>query len=166
MFLALQVATVLLVAIATALALAHALEWPGKLRLAKQEYFAIQPIYYPGFTIGGVAEPGALLLALVLLFTTPTGTLVYWLTIAGFIALLAMHVTYWVLTHPLNNFWLGSTKLTGAGIRFFALGASRTSDDLQQADWTVLRDRWEFSHAVRAGFGFLSLLLLVTAVAL
>lgn len=120
MFLALQVATVLLVAIATALALAHALEWPGKLRLAKQEYFAIQPIYYPGFTIGGVAEPGALLLALVLLFTTPTGTLVYWLTIAGFIALLAMHVTYWVLTHPLNNFWLGSTKLTGAGIRFFA----------------------------------------------
>jgi hypothetical protein len=38
-------------------ALAHALELPGKLRLAKDAYFAVQPIYYPGFTIVGVAGP-------------------------------------------------------------------------------------------------------------
>lgn len=166
MFLALQVAMVVLVAIATALALAHALEWPGKLRLAKQEYLAIQPIYYPGFTIAGAAEPIALLLVLVLLFQSATGTPAFWLTSAGFIALLAMHLTYWILTHPLNNFWLGSTKLSGAGTRFFALGGPTGTDELQRMDWTALRDRWEFSHAVRAGFGLISLVLLVTAVAL
>ena len=38
-----------------ALALAHALERPGKMRLSKE--LAIQPIYYPGFTFGGTAEP-------------------------------------------------------------------------------------------------------------
>ncbi|MGH6841047.1 MAG: DUF1772 domain-containing protein, partial [Methylocella sp.] len=59
---ALHVLTVMLVAIAMALALAHALELPGKLRLSKEQYLAIQRIYYPGFTIGGAAEPLALLM--------------------------------------------------------------------------------------------------------
>ncbi|MCA1490435.1 DUF1772 domain-containing protein [Ensifer sp. NBAIM29] len=165
MFLALQVAMVVLVAIATALALAHALEWPGKLRLTRQEYLAIQPIYYPGFTIAGAAEPIALLLVLVLLLLSSTGTPTFWLLCAGFVALLAMHLTYWMLTHPLNNFWLGSTKLSAASARFFTLGVPG-STGLQQMDWTALRDRWELSHAVRAGFGLVSLVLLVTAVAL
>lgn len=43
----LQIATILLVAIAMALSLAHALEFPGKLRLSKENYLAVQPIYYP-----------------------------------------------------------------------------------------------------------------------
>jgi hypothetical protein len=58
---ALEILTVLVVAVAMALALAHALELPGKLRLTKAQYLAVQPIYYPGFTIGGVAEPLGLL---------------------------------------------------------------------------------------------------------
>jgi len=33
-------------------------------------------------------------------------------------------------------------------------------------DWTALRDRWEYSHVVRAGLGLLSLTLLATAVAI
>jgi hypothetical protein len=53
----LQVLTVLLVAVAMALALAHALELPGKLRLSKEQYLAVQPIYYPGFTFGGWPSP-------------------------------------------------------------------------------------------------------------
>jgi hypothetical protein len=32
-------------------------------------------------------------------------------------------------------------------------------------DWTKLRDRWEFSHVVRAVLGLASLILLATAVA-
>ena len=43
----------LLVAIAMALTLAHALELPGKMLLDRDTYLAIQKIYYPGFTIGG-----------------------------------------------------------------------------------------------------------------
>jgi hypothetical protein len=52
MFLTLQVVTVFLVAVAMSLALAHALELPGKMRLDKETYMAVQTIYYPGFTFG------------------------------------------------------------------------------------------------------------------
>ena len=47
MLMILQVATVFLVSIAWAQALAHALELPGKLRLGKDAYIAVQTIYYP-----------------------------------------------------------------------------------------------------------------------
>ena len=45
MLLVLQVVTVFFTAFAMALALAHALELPGKLRLGKETYFAVQSIY-------------------------------------------------------------------------------------------------------------------------
>jgi hypothetical protein len=35
---------------AMAMGLAQALELPGKPRLPKETYLAVQPIYYPGFT--------------------------------------------------------------------------------------------------------------------
>ena len=52
----LEVVTVFLAAVAMSLALAHALELPGKLRLDKDTYVAVQSIYYPGFTYGGLGE--------------------------------------------------------------------------------------------------------------
>jgi hypothetical protein len=53
MYVALQVLTVMLAAVTMALSLVHALEFPGKLRLKKEQYLAIEPIYYPG-SIGGI----------------------------------------------------------------------------------------------------------------
>jgi hypothetical protein len=73
MFLILQVGTVFLVAIAMSLALAHALELPGKMRLSKETYIAVQTIYYPGFTYGGLSEVLGMLMTLILLLATPTG---------------------------------------------------------------------------------------------
>jgi len=66
MFLAFQVATVFLAGTAMTMALAHALEFPGKMRLDEQTYMAVQRIYYPGFTVGGIAEPLAVVTTLVL----------------------------------------------------------------------------------------------------
>ena len=66
MLIAFEVLTVLLAAITVGLALAHALEYPGKLRLDEQTYTVVQTIYYPGFTIGGIAEPMAAIAVLVL----------------------------------------------------------------------------------------------------
>ncbi len=161
----LQVLTVSLVAIAMALALAHALELPGKLRLAKEQYLAVQPIYYPGFTIGGAAEPLGLLMTLALLSWMPRGGVAFWLTAGAFACLLAMHAAYWLLTHPVNNFWLKDVKLKGAGAGFFSFDPLKRSSDHARADWTRYRDRWEYSHVVRAAFGLISLILLVAAVA-
>ena len=70
----LQVLTVMLVAVAMALALAHAFELPGKMRLGRETYDAMQLIYYPGFTIGGgIGEAGGTMATLILLFLTPVG---------------------------------------------------------------------------------------------
>jgi hypothetical protein len=156
----------MVVAVAMALVLAHALELPGKLRLTKQQYLTVQPIYYPGFTFGGTAEPIGLILLLALLFLTPTATTAFWLSGGAFVALLAMHATYWLITHPVNNFWLKDIPLDLAGTRFFSFGASSRSGEPESPDWTMLRDRWELSHLIRTGFGLLSLILLVTAVAI
>jgi hypothetical protein len=56
MYVAFEVLTVMLAAVTMSLALAHALELPGKLRLNKEQYLAVQSIYYPGLTVGGIAE--------------------------------------------------------------------------------------------------------------
>ena len=67
-----------------------------------------------------------------------------------------MHAAYWVLIHPVNNFWLKDFDLHRAGKALFALGAA----DQSRADWTALRDRWEYSHAARAVLALLALVLL------
>jgi hypothetical protein len=163
MRLSLEILAIVTVAVAMALSLAHALELPGKLRLSKEQYLATQPIYYPGFTIGGMAEPAGMLLVLLLMLLTPTGAAGFWLTAGALAALTAMHAAYWLLTHPVNNFWLRDTRLQGAGARFFSFGSSEPAD---AADgWMNLRDRWELSHVVRAVLGMIGLALLVAAVA-
>jgi len=156
---ALQIMSIILVAVGVALSLTHALELPGKLRLAKETYLAVQPIYYPGFTIGGLfGEAGAMLATLALLIFTPVASNAFWLTLVAFAALLIMHGVYWVVTHPVNNFWLRDEHLRGASARFFSAGSRSLGQD-----WTKLRDRWEYSHVVRALLAMLSLISLVTA---
>lgn len=164
----LQILAVLLVVIVLTPALAHALELPGKMQLGKDEYLIVQQIYYPGFTIVGVAEPVGILSLLLLVFITPSGT-AFWLTLGAFLALLLVHLLYWMLTHPVNNFWLADFKLAGLGARFFGaapFGRSKAGAQSPTLDWMTLRDRWEHSHVARAALAMLSLILLVTAVAL
>ena len=92
MYVALQILTVMLAAVTMALSLAHALEFPGKLRLKKEQYLVVQPIYYPGFTIGGIAEPAVILATLALLIMTPAGTAAFWLVAGALAALIAGHL--------------------------------------------------------------------------
>jgi Domain of unknown function (DUF1772) len=166
MFQVLQVVTILLVSGAMALALAHALEYPGKLRLNKDAYIATQQIYYPGFTIGGLAEVLALVAMLLLAIITPRGSAAYWLTLGGFVLMLCMHAVYWVLTHPVNKFWVKDIELKGAGRGLFAFDPLGRAHNSAAPNWTALRDRWEVSHIIRAALAVLALTLLATAVVL
>ena len=71
----------MLVAVAMTFPLAHAAEFPGKRRLTKEEYFAIQQIYYPGFTFGGlVGEFGGLVTTFLLTVLTPIDDAPFWWT--------------------------------------------------------------------------------------
>jgi hypothetical protein len=161
---AFQVLTVIVIALAMAPAVAHALEFPGKRRLGKDAYFTTQRIYYPGFTVVGVTEPLAILFTAVLLFIAERGSVEFWLAVVALAALVAMQGVYWIITHPLNKVWLRGEKVAQAGAKFFALG-SPDRDKASGLAWTALRDRWEYSHVARAALALVSLVAVVVAVA-
>jgi len=164
----LRTLTLILVALAMVPAVAHALELPGKLRLSKDGYFAVQPIYYPGFTIAGTSEPLAIVAVAILIVVTPRTGFRFWLTIASLIGLLMMQAVYWLRTHPINRVWLQGKTLGRAGSNFFGVAArpDRDHDDAARnaPEWTALRDQWEYSHVARAGLAAVSFVALTIAV--
>jgi hypothetical protein len=137
---------------------AHVLELPGKLRLTREQYLAVQPIYYPGFTVIGAAEPLSVLVLAGLVALTPPGTLTFWLIVGALLAAALTHLLYWTLTAPVNKVWLSRETLSGNAQRFFEAGGS-----LNESDWTILRDRWERSHLYRAAASVVALILLAVA---
>src|SRR2546430_7090771 len=138
----LQILTVLIVSVAMAAALAHVLEMPGKMRLAKDEYFAVQRIYYPGFTFAGISEPVGFLSILILLFVRPRETLGFWLTLAALGGLMGTQIIYWVFVHPVNKVWLRNQSLGRVGSGFFSLNRSPIRTGAEAPEWTKFRNRW------------------------
>jgi hypothetical protein len=161
----LQVFAVLIVVLAAVPALAHALELPGKIHLTEYQYYATQRIYYPGFTFAGIAEPLGVIAVATLLFRMPQGNAEFWLTLVALLGLIGMHGVYWLVTHPVNKFWMQGENLNRAGAGFFSLGSKgKGRDESRPVRWTALRDRWEYSHVVRAALSTVSLVALVIAV--
>jgi hypothetical protein len=156
----LQILAVILTGLAVVPALAHALELPGKMRLEQDTYFAVQTIYYPGFTVAGIAEPLGLITTLAALLLTPPASARFWLTLVALMGLIGMQAVYWLVTHPVNRLWLERKRLGRMGSGFFSLASGRSSDR-GEVVWTSLRDRWEYSHMVRAIFAVLSLTALI-----
>jgi hypothetical protein len=102
-------------------------------------------------------------LALILLFFTPLGSAEFWSTLVALLGLIGMQAVYWLLTHPVNQFWLEGENLSGFSTGFFSFGANR-SNTTDPVDWTDLRNQWEYSHVVRAGFALVSLIAIVIAI--
>jgi hypothetical protein len=178
---ALQVITVLLVAVAFALALAHVSELPGKKRLPRDIYFAVQQIYYPGFTIGGgIGEYGGALAALILVALTPRQSPAFWLTLVALLGLGAMQAIFWAFVQPVNKYWVQGMRMGRFGATFFSTTKPPANADPQPgsdavpspvshtpqrltADWVRLRDQWEYSHVARAVLATISFTALVIA---
>ncbi|MDX8508226.1 anthrone oxygenase family protein [Mesorhizobium captivum] len=166
MYVFLEVLTVILVASAMAMALAHALELPGKIRLGRQEYFVVQRIYYPGFTIGGgVAEVGGIVATFALMLMSG-GPVRFWLVAGALAALLIMQLVFWFMTQPVNKHWLQEVELTAPAKRFFATEGSDGGSLPPTEEWTTLRNQWELSHVIRAVLAILGLILLTLAIAI
>lgn len=111
-----------LAAVVMSQALAHALEMPGKMRLDREQYYTVQTIYYPGFTLGGMAEPLALVAVAAALLIGPTGSERFRLIGGAMVALVLTQLLFWFVVQPVNRQWLGSAKLSGAAERFFRTG--------------------------------------------
>lgn len=155
---ALKLVSIILVVATVIPSVAHALELPGKLRLTREQYLAVQTIYYPGFTAIGAAEPLSIFALAALLVLTPAGTTKFWLVAASLLAVVMTHTLYWFLTAPVNKVWLRGKVLSGSAQRFFEAGGSPN-----EADWTILRDRWERSHRYRAATSVIAFILLTIA---
>jgi hypothetical protein len=160
----LQIVTLMLVALTMVPAVAHALEFPGKMRLSKDAYLTVQRIYYPGFTIAGLAEGFSIIAALALVIVTPRHGTAFVLSLTALILLLAMHAVYWMVTAPVNKVWLEGEQLGRAGSTFFRM--NKDDGRPPAAEWTSWRDRWEHSHIARAVLVTVALTLLVSAVAI
>lgn len=162
LLLTIKVAAVIACALVMAMSLAHALELPGKLRLNREQYLAIQPIYYPGFTIGGASEPIAILLLAALLFLIPAYSARFWLVAGAFVGMILVQVIFWTMTAPANRYWVAGVKTTPAAQQFFG----SVDPGRPTPEWTTLRDRWERSHLLRSIAATIGFVLLVVAVAL
>jgi hypothetical protein len=160
MIFALKILALVLVVVTLSLSLAHALEWPGKMRLGREQYLAVQPIYYPGFTFAGVCEPAAVLALIALLILTPGGTPAFWLVAGALAAAGLVHALYWILTAPVNRVWMQEQSLPASAQKFFGTGESAQ----EQQDWKTLRNRWERSHFYRAIAATCAFLLLALAI--
>ena len=152
MLFAARILTILLVALNMTMCVAHALELPGKLRLRKEFYLAVQTIYYPGFTIGGIVEPlsaGALLL---LFFLERQVGMDSWLPMVAFAAVFVAHLIFWFVTQPVNRYWSRNFKIHRLAETFFKSGAIQKPQTAATdgRDWKRMRDRWEASHLMRA----------------
>jgi hypothetical protein len=132
----------LLVALALAPALAHALELPNKIRLPREQYLTVQQLYR-GWNRLGFIVIGALLSTLALaLMARGDGEFVWALAAFGCIAL--TQVVFWTFTFPVNRRTVNWTRLP--------------------ENWTSLRLRWEYSHAASAALNLLALASLIASV--
>ena len=164
--LVLEVIAILLTAVVLSLSLAHALELPGKMRLGREAYLTTQTIYYPGFTLGGIAEPLAIIAVLALLISTAPVSTRFWQLLISLVGLAAVQIIFWFWVQPVNRIWLKEVQLGRAGAAFFGKqGQATDGGDSTLEGWRALRDRWESGHVARAAFALISFVLLTIAVA-
>ncbi|RBP12895.1 uncharacterized protein DUF1772 [Roseiarcus fermentans] len=130
--------------------LAGAFEVPGDASFSADRYVAIGGLYYPGFTIAGVAEPLAILALGVLLASVARETWPFWLIALALAAEALSHLLYWVLIAPVNGLLLAGD-------------ARPAPAEADRNERIALRERWELSHVCRALASTLAFVLLVAA---
>jgi len=145
--------------LALAHAHAHALEMPGKMRLEHEYYYAVQTIYYPGFTLGGMTEPLAIITTASVLLIGGISEGRFWLVAGAVIALVLTQLLFWIVVQPVNRQWLGSVGLSGAAEHFFRTGEAGGPARV----WARLRNRWELGHLARAATATAAFTLLLLA---
>lgn len=129
-------------AVAFGAAMAHALEWPNKMKLTREAYFTVQQIYAGWDQLAYVLA--VQLMGLVVLLYLKRGNYVarrrLLIALAGFACAQAV---FWAYTFPANQ-----------------LTANWT---LQPENWEQLRVQWEYSHLAGAMFQLAALLFLTSA---
>ena len=116
-------------ALALAPSLAHLLELPNKIGLARDDYFVVQQIYR-GWALLGVVVYAALFSTLALAVLVRSRGKEFGLALTAFLCIAGTQVIFWTFTHPANQLTANWTLIP--------------------ENWSVLRVQWEYSHAAAA----------------
>jgi hypothetical protein len=124
----------LLIAVSMATAFCHLLEMPAKLKMDGALWLnLLQTLYPPAFgVVGGGAEAGALVTAIVLVFLVRHRRPAFGWTVLTAFCMVAAHAAFWILVSPVNATLVPLTP------------------DTLPSNWMQLRDQWEYTHAARA----------------
>ena len=131
------------VAVALGPALAHLLELPNKIYLAREAYLTVQQIYR-GWALLGVVVAGALLSTLVLTIMIRHERTAFVFALIAFLCIVGTQVVFWTYTYPTNQVTNNWTMLPD--------------------NWMELRRQWEYSHATSAGLNLLALVAVILSV--
>ena len=131
------------VALALAPALAHLLELPNKINLAREDYLTVQQIYR-GWALLGVVIAGALLSTLVLTVIVRKERRAFVFALIAFLCIAGTQVVFWTYTYPTNQATNNWTMLP--------------------QNWTELRRQWEYSHATSAVLNLMALVAVILSV--
>ena len=135
-------ASVMLTAIAMAAGFAHLLELPNKMSLARDEYATVQQIYR-GWALLGIPVVAALICTIALAIGVRRRPPEFPLAMAAALCIALSLAVFFTFTFPANRETQNWTVLPD--------------------HWQVLRQRWEYSHAVSAALYFVALSLLTLA---
>lgn len=122
--------------------MAHLLELPNKINLPGKEYLIVQQIYR-GWSFLGIVEFLTLIFISILVFMVRNDQKIFFIAAQSLFTFIAAMVIFFVFTHPVNNATEDWTTLP--------------------TDWERLRERWEYSHATRAGLILYSLIMLLVS---
>src|SRR6266850_3277449 len=167
MFVVLQIVSIFLVSIAMSLSWRMRWSFPASSGWTRKPNVPCRRSTIPVFTFGGFSEGLGIVALLAVLLMTPTESAAFPWTLIGFIAFVAMHSAYWIITHPVNKFWLKDQDLKGFSAGFFRFDPLKRHGQKHDAEetWKSLRDRWEYSHVLRAVLAALALVALAVAIA-
>lgn len=125
--------TIILAALTMGTAFAHTLELPAKINYNASLYTTISQSLYWGFGhIGGPIEGMTVFLAApLLLFLVRKQRPAFWWTLAGTVCFALAFIVFLAFTEPMNREIL------------------QWSIESVPADWTRVRNQWEYSHVAR-----------------
>ena len=83
------------------------------------------------------------------------------LTLIALSGLARMEIVYWTVIHPVNKIWVKDMPLSSAASGFFSFGRLSPGSNARPPEWTDLRNRWEYAHAIRAVLALCSFVALV-----
>lgn len=133
--------TILFTVMTLSALMAHLFELPAKIDLPREDYQTVQGIYR-GWSVLGIFEIGAPVLTLIWIFLERRRKAIMPYLFTALLCFVISLVVFFLFTFPANQATVNWTQLPG--------------------NWELLRDQWEYSHALRAVInlmGFISLVL-------